>query len=201
MTQEKIVDAITELDPDILDRYFAMKNESVAKKKSKKCTWMKWASAVAACFGLVIAVTFIAQYIPTEYNLNYSYVGDNGKETYIASENVWIYYAENGHIKRERVRLPCTAENVFNTWKHLNSIGDDVKLLECKTTSNGKEITSDLDGEEIAHYKQGDRFVLNITVTKDLRSYAGHEVLVDSLKKTMSEYSDIDLSEIKVCFS
>ena len=33
MTQEKIIDAITDLDSDILDRYFTMKNELASKKK------------------------------------------------------------------------------------------------------------------------------------------------------------------------
>jgi hypothetical protein len=53
MTQEKLIDAITELDSDILDRYFTMKNELASKKKPTKHTWVKWAS-VAACFCLVL---------------------------------------------------------------------------------------------------------------------------------------------------
>ena len=129
MTQEKLIDAITDLDSDILNRYFDMKADLAAKKKPKKRTWVKWASLAAACFVLVITATFVTQYIPTEYNLNYSYVGANGKETYIADKNVWIYYVDSGDIERERVKLPCTAENVFITWKHLNTIGDEVELI------------------------------------------------------------------------
>ena len=35
MTQEKLIDAITELDSDILNRYFDMKADLAAKKKQK----------------------------------------------------------------------------------------------------------------------------------------------------------------------
>ena len=78
MTQEKLIDAITDLDSDILNRYFDMKADLAAKKKPKKRTWVKWASLAAACMVLVVMATFAMQYIPTEYNLNYSYVDANG---------------------------------------------------------------------------------------------------------------------------
>ena len=55
MTQEKLIDAITDLDSDILNRYFDMKADLASKKKPRKRTWVKWVS-VAACFALIIAV-------------------------------------------------------------------------------------------------------------------------------------------------
>ena len=201
MTQEKLIDAITDLDSDILNRYFDMKADLAAKKKPKKRTWIKWASMAAACFVLVIAATFITQYIPTEYNLNYSYIDANGRETYVADENVWIYYVDKGEIERERVKLPCNAENVFITWKHLNTIGDEVELIECKIVSNGNGSTSEFEGQGVANYEPGDYFVLNITVTKNLQSYEEYELLIDSLEKSMSEYSNIDFDEINVLFN
>ena len=57
MTQEKLIDAITDLDSDILNRYFDIKADLAAKKKPKKHTWVKWAS-VAACFCLIIVAAF-----------------------------------------------------------------------------------------------------------------------------------------------
>ena len=200
MTQDKLTDAITELDSDILERYVRMKKTLAEKKRPNHRVWVKWASAVAACFVLIFAVTFITQYIPTEYDLNYSYIGTNGKETYIADKNVWIYYVDSGDIERERVKLPCTAENVFITWKHLNTIGDEVELIEYKIVSNGNESTSEFEGQGVANYEPGDYFVLNITVTKNLQSYEEYELLIDSLEKSMSEYSNIDFDEINVLF-
>lgn len=54
MTPEKLTNAITELDTDILDRYFTMKQTLTAKKKAKVPTWTKWASLAAACLVLLI---------------------------------------------------------------------------------------------------------------------------------------------------
>ena len=53
MTKDKLSDAITELDSDILDRYFVIKQELEEKKKPRRRKWIKWATA-AACFALVI---------------------------------------------------------------------------------------------------------------------------------------------------
>ena len=61
MTQEKLIDAITDLDSDILNRYFDMKADLAAKKKPKKQTWVKWAS-LAACFCFVFVGVFIIHY-------------------------------------------------------------------------------------------------------------------------------------------
>ena len=67
MTQEKLIDAITDLDSDILNRYFDMKADLAAKKKPKKRTWVKWAS-IAACFCLVIvgAFHFVIPFFPNQ---------------------------------------------------------------------------------------------------------------------------------------
>ncbi len=59
MTQEKLIDAITDLDSDILNRYFDMKADLASKKKPKKRTWIKWASMAAACFCLVLVVSVV----------------------------------------------------------------------------------------------------------------------------------------------
>ena len=63
MTQEKLIDAITDLDSDILNRYFDMKADLAAKKKPKKRTWVKWAS-LAACFCLIITAV-LTIFIPS----------------------------------------------------------------------------------------------------------------------------------------
>ena len=55
MTQEKFSDAITELDFDILDRYFLMKQSLTEKKKAPKRAFIVWAS-LAACLALVAII-------------------------------------------------------------------------------------------------------------------------------------------------
>ena len=58
MTRENFIDAVTELDTDILDRYFLMKQALAEKKKPKKYTWLEWGS-LAACFCFAIMVAFV----------------------------------------------------------------------------------------------------------------------------------------------
>lgn len=53
MTQEKWLDAVTDLDSDILDRYFTVKSELAEKKKVKNTKWVKW-GAIAACITLIV---------------------------------------------------------------------------------------------------------------------------------------------------
>lgn len=53
MTQDKLTDAITELDSDILERYVRMKTSLAEKKKPKQRAWMKWTS-LAACFAILL---------------------------------------------------------------------------------------------------------------------------------------------------
>ena len=55
MTEKKLVSAITELDGDILDRYFVMKQDLERKKKLNKRIFIKWVS-LAACVALIISV-------------------------------------------------------------------------------------------------------------------------------------------------
>ena len=159
MKREKISEAMGNISSRHIKEAAEFKAEE--KPHRSKTHWVKWASLAAACMVLVVMATFAMQYIPTEYNLNYSYVDATGRETYIADKNVWIYYVDKGEIERERVKLPCTAENVFITWKHLNSVGDEVELIECKIVSNGNESTSEFEGQGVANYEPGDYFVLN----------------------------------------
>ena len=61
MKSEKWTDAITQLEPDILERYFEVKNKIAMKAKRKKI--MKWSSMVAACLACCICVMQIVNFI------------------------------------------------------------------------------------------------------------------------------------------
>lgn len=197
-------DAISCIDGELIEMHLKKRNALRKKKvKNKAPIWMKWSSIAVACCVMLILATFIIQYIPVSYNLDYSYTGSNGEDTYILDENVWIYYVDGSNIKRERVSLPCTAENVFITWKHLNDIGDDIVFVSCKIESNGMESGSSFDGENVDNYKQGDYFVLNILITGNLKDYAKDEnysKLIESLKRSMTEYSNINFDEVNIQF-
>ncbi len=56
MSRDEWIDAITELDSDILDRYFKVKNEMMSKARKKRI--MRW-SSVAACLMICVCVVQI----------------------------------------------------------------------------------------------------------------------------------------------
>lgn len=202
MNEFLLVDAITCIDNDLIEKYISMK--SILQKKqdtSKKHKIFRWSAIVAACMIVVILATFIIPYIPVRYELNYSYIGTNGQEIYILDSNIWIYYVDGSNMKRERVTLPCTAENIFITWKYLNNIGDDVELIDYEVVITGMENITDFEGESVANDEQAEHFVLNITVSESIRNYGSgdsYEKLITSLEMSMTKYSKIDFAEVHI---
>ena len=61
MKSERWIDAITQLEPDILERYFEVKNKMVLRAKRKKM--MKWSSMAAACLICCVCVIQIVNFI------------------------------------------------------------------------------------------------------------------------------------------
>ena len=59
MKKEKLIDAITDIEPDILDRYFDMKKGFSERKKPHKHGWIKWV-VIAACLSLLVTTVFAA---------------------------------------------------------------------------------------------------------------------------------------------
>ena len=58
MTRKNFIDAVTELDTEVLDRYFTVKRELLEKKKEQKRIFEKWIS-IAACLCLMMTVCFV----------------------------------------------------------------------------------------------------------------------------------------------
>ena len=57
MKKEKLIDAITDIEPDVLDRYFDMKKGFSERKKPHKHGWIKWV-VIAACLSLLVTTVF-----------------------------------------------------------------------------------------------------------------------------------------------
>ena len=204
MNKYLITDAISYLDADLLAKHLE-KKENLKNKASieKKKSILKWSGIAAACLVVVILATFVVQYIPVSYELDYNYTGSNGEDVYILEKNVWIYYVDGSNIRRERVNLPCTAENIFITWKYLNDIGDDVVLISYQINSNGIGDSSSFEGEDVDNYKQGNYRVLNITISKNIENYIegkNYNNLITSLKRSMTENSNLECDDVNVAF-
>ena len=98
MTQEKLIDAITDMDSDILERYFAMKADLAAKKKLKKRTWVKWASMAACLCIMLVGVMFTVQHFDNKQfeipqtvkfnNADYVICGSKGEASILEQANL-----------------------------------------------------------------------------------------------------------------
>ena len=95
MTQEKLINAITDLDSDVLDRYFAVKADLAEEKKPKKRTWVKWAS-MAACVCLVLAAAICIPLMNTDGKIISGYkTGDTANALYpIPLPGECIFFSE-----------------------------------------------------------------------------------------------------------
>lgn len=203
MNNYLVMDAISYLDADLLAKHLEIKEKLKNRFKNKKKANLSRISVIAACLCLIITLSaiIIRPYIPTEYNLNYSYVGENGKEIFIPDSNIWVYYVDDGEVERERVKLPSTPKNVFITWKYLNNIGEEVSLIKCEVIGDGIESVLTYDENKVYEHGDNSVFTLNIIVSESLNNYideTNRDVLIDSLKKSISNCSNIKFESVNL---
>jgi hypothetical protein len=68
-----------------------------------------------------------------------------------------------------------------------------------KIENNGTESVDSL----VASYTAGDKFIMNVKITKNLQNYyegKSEEKLIESLKQTLTGYSDTDFDEFNLIF-
>ena len=117
---------------------------------------------------------------------------DSG-ETAIEQMPFEVYYVVNGTLKQKTFVINASPEKLFDLWKKENQIGDEVRFISAKISDNGSTEISEYSGVEVATHKVGDNAVYTLTITKNLEKYyesTGKELLLDSLKKTMTEMCD-----------
>ena len=85
MKKEKLIDAITDIEPDVLDRYFDMKKGFSERKKPHKHGWIKWV-VIAACLSLLVTTAFAAA---SDNNQPYKKPDEN-KGTELAAEDALV---------------------------------------------------------------------------------------------------------------
>ncbi len=164
------------------------------KKKSHKKLWIT-ASSIAACLALIICLPIIFMSMNNMGNDAPANPNDNqGGEMALEQDNVWIYYVDGDEISREQQYLPMSAEDVFIAWREKNGIGNEVEFIQVKIDSNGKTTVEN----GMAAHQIGDHFVYNLTISKSIENYydtIDSELLLESLKKTMTGYSNLEYDE------
>lgn len=166
------------------------------KKKSHKKLWIT-ASSIAACLALIICLPIIfvsMNNMGSDKNNTAGPNDNNNGEIAMEQDDVWIYYVDGDEINRERQYLPMDPEDIINAWKEKNGIGDDVEFIRVKIDSNSK--TTEKNG--MVEHQIGNYFVYNLTISKSIENYydtIDKELLLDSLKQTMTGYSNIEYDE------
>lgn len=172
MTGKDLYRVITNIDDDII------KEADVSTKKAK----FSWKiPAAAACFVILVCITFIGFKI-----LSNNAPAVTHQDLAVYNDYVDIYYVDNNTLQKQSVKLNYTPKEIFAEWKNLNHMPNDVDLIDFKIDSNGHESS---ENESTAAYTVGDTFVLNITLSKESVPYlagSNHSLLLKSLEKTMS---------------
>lgn len=123
---------------------------------------------------------------------------ENGNpETAIRYDDIEICFVDGDKIISESEFLPCIPEEIFGIWKQKNGIGDDVRFISVTINSNGVE--TELNGS--IGYEAGDYFVYNLTISADIENYydsTDSNLLLESLERTMTGFSDIEYDEFNL---
>ena len=218
MKEELVFEGITDIREDIIEKaetyVFSMEAENGKNRKNgfMKClktnpVWVT-VTVAAACLLLVFVSPFVymatrkcgssappGAEAPHSSQPGSTKPGDTVPEGgVVATNNVWIYYVEDGEICREQHYVKLQAADVFEIWREKNGIGAEVQLLDCEIRSSA---TTEQVGEAVKH-TLGDYHAFYLTVSKNLKDYYGQmdeNLLLESLEQTMTGYSGLEYQE------
>ena len=195
MTMQQLFAALGEVDADML------KEADEFGRRSKASFALRVCAAVLCCFGIVVAaVIMLSPPAPRTYALEYvtHHVVDDQTQQ-LEDGLVWIYYAEDGSIKKEYIKLPLDIANVFMTWRYLSGIGDEVEIVGYMEERADVTTTRGIQRK----YRRADGMKIYITISRELNNYISvdNENILESLDKTIEEYLGvvfIDASDANV---
>lgn len=178
MTREQFFLLLGDIDGDMILKAGEEKNDKripLNKVRTRICI-------AAACIIVCMCTLIVLPYIPERYDLLYEQTPTfEGNEGALVRGNAWIYYESEGGIKKEYVSMPLSIKNVFETWKHLSDLDEDIALIYVGDDEfdfdNGYRL-------EISYEDKTFIFVLSSAIT----SCENFEVKLDSLVKTMQGY-------------
>lgn len=220
MKEELIFDGITNIREDIIERAEGYVFQREAKntesgnsagKKGRKIipVWVS-VTVAAACLLLVFVSPFLyiatrkcgssgppeaadpgsSQHGSANPGKNQNMPGNVTPAMTPAYKDVSIYYVNGAELDCKTEYLEADPQLVFAAWKEKNDIGEEVLLLDFEIRSNA---TANIKDGMVEHVL-GDYHRLYLTVSRNLETYyeaVDSELLLESLKQTMWEYSDV----------
>ncbi len=199
MNEHEFTKLLGGIDPALVAR--AEKSVPLRKKPSFP---RALTAALAATLALLLCLSLaIVPFIPTTYDLDYKEAAPV-EEQLSEKQNVWIWYLDqNGSVKREYARMPASADNVFLTWKHLNTIDDEVQLLDYSVTTNPMASTT-VEPNTLWEYlqqmldKDTEQTIVTATLSAGITSYENYDALIESLTQTIADYAGVDVGQVRI---
>jgi hypothetical protein len=162
-----------------------------------------WAPIGAACLIVIAAVYALPKLWTTPGPLDNVFYHNSNENTILEDYIKFYFVSADGMIKSESVFIRHTAEDIFAKWAELNNV-TGVTLVKAFLESNGKELGSHPDFPDVAGYQVGDYFILTITLSSEFAEFtdgANGQLLVETLKKTFTEYHHFDVNEFRLIIS
>lgn len=164
----------------------------------KKYMWLKYAVSFAACTVLIIGIGFSLKN-KGKHLIEYSTIDTSKEDIALEHDNINIYYINNNEMLAVSEYLPCSPDEVFRAWKKANNIGNEVELIKVEIKSNGTESSNSFT----ASYTVGDKFIMEVTVTENLKNYYSvipEDELLESLHLSLTGYHNISFDEYYINF-
>ncbi len=197
MKKDLFTDGISHIDVDAVERLLQIEQDMQDRQKRQRRTRLLIIPAAALLALLVCMTAVIIPFIPRTLDIEY----ESSKGL---PENFWVYYVnDKGAQKREYVSMPRGADNVFASWKHLNTVGDEVQLLGYTVTTEpmaGATVVPDTLWESLLQMlgKTGEQTVVTATLSAQITSYENYDALIDSLTQTLAKYAGVDVEQVRI---
>ena len=197
MNKNLFSDGLGHIDVDAVERMLRIEEELERKRARRRFAWVKPVLIAAALALLLCTVLVIVPFIPKKLDIEYEPV--HGPD-----QSVWVYYVnENGTQKRERVSLPGGAANVFEAWKHLNTVDDAVEILgytEQTEEQMGTTVVPNTLWEYLQHLisPTAGRKTVTVTLSAQITSCDNYDALIDSLIDTLAKYAGVDTEQVRI---
>ncbi len=202
MRADELLDAIGQADDDCIKRA----GEPLARKAHRR--WWAAAGSLAACLVLFLCMPALiarksGNEAAPEQNGDMDQTQESGSDDLrypeqsddaLEYEDTVVYYVDGDTLGSGIKQLPQSGQAVFAAWRDVNSIGDEVKLLHIGIEDNSTTV----DNGVTVEHTVGEYFILRLTVSAVLTEYyevLDETLLLESLKKTMTGYLDIDFDE------
>lgn len=202
MKNTELLDYLGEIDDDLIVN--AMKKPKPLKKM------LAAFGTLAACVVLAVVVTTTLNRSPAFENSTSSFYTTGGASEQPSVEiseggceplQAQLCYVRDGVLLSENRELP-DEQAVFEAWKQLNGIGDEVRLIGTRLEGDGTESRTDISGVGVADYHTPKHHRYFITVSRNLESYlqTNRELLLTSLKQTMTSICLVEPDQVILKF-